>query len=96
MIRWLWITRPDRLVPPVLQVPSVLRGYYHDAFMEHVDLVAVVFPERSTPKVLFELIARHRPTILVNVPLVMRAMVTHPEAASADQSSGANAVWPPR
>ena len=31
--------------------------------------------ERSTPERLFDLIARHRPTILVNVPTMMRQMV---------------------
>jgi len=35
----------------------------------------IVFPERSTPERIFELIAEHRPTILVNVPTMMAQMI---------------------
>jgi acyl-coenzyme A synthetase/AMP-(fatty) acid ligase len=35
---------------------------------------------------MFELIAKHRPTILVNVPTMMSAMVAHPDAADQDLS----------
>ena len=35
----------------------------------------IVFPERTTPERIFELIARHRPSILVQVPTMMAAMV---------------------
>jgi acyl-coenzyme A synthetase/AMP-(fatty) acid ligase len=47
----------------------------------------VLFPERSTPEKIFELIARHRPTVLVNVPTMIKAMLAHPDAATADLSS---------
>jgi acyl-coenzyme A synthetase/AMP-(fatty) acid ligase len=36
---------------------------------------------------MFELIAAHRPTILVNVPTMMSAMVSHPLASAQDFSS---------
>src|SRR5690606_6503706 len=46
----------------------------------------VAFPERTTPERIFELIAWYRPTILVNVPTMMSAMVSHPDAARHDLS----------
>ena len=44
-----------------------------------VGATGVIFAERTTPELIFELIARHRPTILVNVPTMMQAMLDHPE-----------------
>jgi non-ribosomal peptide synthetase component F len=38
----------------------------------------IVFPERTTPERIFELVARHRPSILVQVPTMMAAMTAHP------------------
>jgi acyl-coenzyme A synthetase/AMP-(fatty) acid ligase len=46
----------------------------------------LIFPERTTADLIFELIARHRPTILVNVPTMMQAMLDHPSAATQDLS----------
>jgi acyl-coenzyme A synthetase/AMP-(fatty) acid ligase len=46
----------------------------------------LIFAERTTPELIFELIARHRPTILVNVPTMMQAMLDHPGAADQDLS----------
>ena len=43
-----------------------------------VGAAGIVFPERSTPERIFELIAEHRPTILVNVPSMMAQMLGHP------------------
>jgi len=71
----------------VLPVPKLFFGYARDLaalFPFGVGAAGVVFPERSTPERLFELIARHRPTILVNVPTMMSAMVNHPTAAEQD------------
>jgi acyl-coenzyme A synthetase/AMP-(fatty) acid ligase len=45
-----------------------------------------VFAERTTPELVFELIERHRPTILVQVPTMMRAMLDHPGASARDLS----------
>jgi acyl-coenzyme A synthetase/AMP-(fatty) acid ligase len=44
----------------------------------------LIFAERTTAELIFELIARHRPTILVNVPTMMQAMLDHPGAAAQD------------
>jgi benzoate-CoA ligase family protein len=78
--------REDDLVLPV---PKLFFGYGRDAtalFTFGVAATGIVFPERSTPERLFELIARHRPTILVQVPSMMRAMVDHPTADTQDLS----------
>ncbi len=44
-------------------------------------------PERTTAEGLFDLIVKYRPTILLNVPTMMRAMLKSPAAATADLSS---------
>jgi benzoate-CoA ligase family protein len=78
--------QPDDVVLPV---PKLFFGYGRDAtalFTFGVGAAGIVFPERSTPERLFELIARHRPTILVQVPSMMRAMVDHPSAGGQDLS----------
>jgi benzoate-CoA ligase family protein len=74
----------------VLSVPKLFFGYARDAaalFTFGVGAAGIVFPERSTAERLFELIARHRPTILVHVPSMMRMMVGHPDAVRQDLSS---------
>nr|WP_157527917.1 benzoate-CoA ligase family protein [Kibdelosporangium sp. MJ126-NF4]CEL16644.1 Benzoate-CoA ligase [Kibdelosporangium sp. MJ126-NF4]CTQ89004.1 Benzoate-CoA ligase (EC 6.2.1.25) [Kibdelosporangium sp. MJ126-NF4] len=79
--------RPDDVVLPV---PKLFFGYARDLaalFPFGVGAAGIVFPERSTVETLFELIARHRPTILVNVPTMMSAMVSHPSASEQDFSS---------
>jgi benzoate-CoA ligase family protein len=71
----------------VLPVPKLFFGYARDLAALYpfgVGGAGVVFPERTTPERIFGLIARHRPTILVNVPTMMSAMVAHPEAAEQD------------
>ncbi|GII02087.1 benzoate-CoA ligase family protein [Planobispora takensis] len=78
---------PDDIVLPV---PKLFFGYARDLtalFPFGAGAAGVVFPERSTPERIFELIAEHRPTILVNVPTMMSAMLAHPEAARQDLSS---------
>ena len=37
----------------------------------------VLFPGRCTPEALFERIARHRPTVLINVPTMIQQMLAH-------------------
>ncbi|WP_116046606.1 benzoate-CoA ligase family protein [Amycolatopsis palatopharyngis] len=74
----------------VLAVPKLFFGYARDLvalFPFAVGATGIVFPERSTPELIFELIERHRPSILVNVPTMMSAMAAHPRAADADLSS---------
>jgi acyl-coenzyme A synthetase/AMP-(fatty) acid ligase len=51
-----------------------------------VGAAGIVFPERTTPERIFELIERRRPTILVNVPTMMAQMLAHPDAERADLS----------
>ena len=66
----------------VLPVPKLFFGYARDLAALYpfgVGAAGVVFPERATPDRIFELVARHRPTILVNVPTMMRAMLEQPE-----------------
>ena len=41
------------------------------------------FSRASTPEKIFELIAEHRPTVLVNVPTMMAQMVGHPNTISS-------------
>jgi benzoate-CoA ligase family protein len=74
----------------VLPVPKLFFGYPRDMaalFTFGVGAAGVVFPERSTPQLIFDLIERYRPTILVNVPTMMSAMLDLPEAAERDLSS---------
>ena len=73
----------------VLPVPKLFFGYARDLTALYpfgVGAAGIVFPERSTPERIFELIAEHRPTILVNVPTMMAQMLNHPDAASQDLS----------
>jgi benzoate-CoA ligase family protein len=73
----------------VLPVPKLFFGYARDLaalFPFGVGAAGVVFPERSTPERIFDLVERHRPTILVNVPTMMSAMLAHPSAGSRDLS----------
>ncbi|HWM03446.1 MAG TPA: benzoate-CoA ligase family protein [Actinophytocola sp.] len=73
----------------VLPVPKLFFGYARDLAALYpfgVGGAGIAFPERTTAERVFELIARHRPTILVNVPTMMSAMVAHPDAAAQDLS----------
>jgi benzoate-CoA ligase family protein len=74
----------------VLPVPKLFFGYARDAatlFTFGVGAAGIVFPERSTPQLLFDLIERHRPTIMVQVPTMMSAMLEHPGGRERDLSS---------
>ncbi len=73
-----------------LSVPKLYFGYATGAnllFPFSVGAAAVLFPERCTADVLFEKIARFRPTILVNVPTMVNQMVSHPDAGKQDLRS---------
>lgn len=72
-----------------LSVPKLYFGYATGSnllFPFAVGGAAVLFPERCTADVVFEKIARFRPTVLVNVPTMINQMVTHPDAARRDLS----------
>ena len=71
----------------VLPVPKLFFGYARDLTALYpfgVGAAGIVFPERTTSERIFELVAEHRPTILVNVPTMMAQMVTHPDARTHD------------
>ncbi len=73
-----------------LSVPKLFFGYATGSnlfFPFSVGASAVLFPEHPTPEVVFEKIARHRPTILINVPTLINRMVGHPDASARDLSS---------
>jgi acyl-coenzyme A synthetase/AMP-(fatty) acid ligase len=72
-----------------LSVPKLFFGYATGCnllFPFSVGGSAILFPERCTADLLFEKIARHRPTILVNVPTMVKKLLDHPEAARQDLS----------
>jgi benzoate-CoA ligase family protein len=48
---------------------------------------ALIFPEKATPERIFELLRKHRPTVLTAVPTAISAMVAAPGASAADFSS---------
>jgi benzoate-CoA ligase family protein len=73
----------------VLPVPKLFFGYARDLaalFPFGAGATGVIFAARTTPELIFELIRHHRPTILVNVPTMMQAMLDHPSAAQQDLS----------
>jgi benzoate-CoA ligase family protein len=84
--RVLGLTADDRVLP----VPKLFFGYARDLtalFNFGVGGAGIVFPERSTPEKLFELIEQFRPTIMVQVPTMINEMANHPQAARYDLSS---------
>ncbi len=48
---------------------------------------AAIFPEKATPERIFDLIGRHRPTVLTAVPTAINAMVSSPDVSGVDFSS---------
>lgn len=62
-----------------LSVPKLFFGYATGSnllFPFHFGGTAVLFPDKPTPERLFELVERHRATILVNVPTMIAQMAT--------------------
>jgi len=73
----------------VLPVPKLFFGYARDLTALYpfgVGAAGIVFPDRTTPERIFELVGQHHPSILVQVPTMMAAMTAHPEAARQDLS----------
>lgn len=71
-----------------LSVPKLYFGYATGSnlfFPLSVGGSAALFPEHPTAEVLFDQIARHRPTILINTPKMVAAMIE--AGAGADLSS---------
>ena len=72
-----------------ISVPKLYFGYALGSnlfFPFSVGGSAVLFEERCTAEALFARIARHRPTVLVNVPTMVNRMVSHAAAAEQDLS----------
>ena len=72
-----------------ISVPKLHFGYATGSnlfFPLSAGASAVLFPERCTADEIFAQIARHRPTILVNVPTMVNRMVSHPDAGRQDLS----------
>lgn len=72
-----------------LSVPKLYFGYATGAnliFPMAAGGSTILFADRPTPEKLFELIAEHRPTILINVPTIINRMVNHPQATQQDLS----------
>ncbi|HET6373086.1 MAG TPA: benzoate-CoA ligase family protein [Candidatus Polarisedimenticolia bacterium] len=72
-----------------LSVPKLFFGYATGTnlmFPFAAGGTAVLFPDRSTPETIFEMIARHRPTVLTSVPTMINAMLEHPNAKANDLS----------
>ena len=66
-----------------LSVPKLFFGYATGSnliFPFSVGATAILFSEKCTPEALFALIAKHRPTILINVPTMVHQMTSHPKA----------------
>jgi len=77
---------PDDII---LRVPKLFFHYVRDNGMNwpmRQGASFIIYPQKATPELIFELIAKYRPTVLDNVPTMMRAMVEHPLAQSADLS----------
>ena len=73
----------------VLRVPKLFFHYSRDHLFWslHNGAASVVFEERTSTKGVFDLIAKTKPTVLVNVPTMMRAMIQTPKEQRPDMSS---------
>ncbi len=68
-----------------LSVPKLYFGYATGSnlfFTFAAGGTSVLFPEPVTADLLFDKIASHRPTVLVNVPTMVQKLVSHPRAAA--------------
>jgi benzoate-CoA ligase family protein len=73
-----------------MSVPKLFFGYAMGSnlfFPFSVGASCCLFPEKASADAVFAAIARHRPTVLVNVPTLIQQMVSHPDAAAQDLSS---------
>jgi len=78
--------RPD---DTILAVPKLIFTYAlgdNFLFPFSVGATCIIFPGRSTPKTIFNLIEKYCPTILINVPTMINAMLAYPEKENFDLS----------
>ena len=74
----------------MLNVPKLFFHYAHDLGLNYPLKAGggvILFPERTTPQVIFKLAKHYKPTLLLNVPTMMRAMLQAPREDHADLSS---------
>ena len=67
----------------VLRVPKLFFHYSRDLGMQfplRAGAALILSPERTTARLIFALVERYRPTVLINVPTMMREMLQVPEA----------------
>jgi benzoate-CoA ligase family protein len=77
---------PDDIVYPV---PKLFFHYARDLGMNwplRAGSSVVLWPERSTVESVFECLFKYKPTIMLNVPTMMRAMLQSPLVKDADLS----------
>ncbi len=73
-----------------IAVPKLYFGYATGSnlfFPFSVGGSSILFADHPTPAILFDQIARHHPTIMINVPSMIGAMLDHPGASDRDLSS---------
>jgi benzoate-CoA ligase family protein len=74
----------------VLNIPKL---FFHYARLNGLDVPlragasVVLFPERTTADLIFKLVDKHKVTVLLNVPTMMRTMLQTPESQRRDLSS---------
>lgn len=73
----------------VLSVPKLFFHYAQIATLYTLKVGGglVLFSERTTPELIFKLVEKYRPTLLTNVPTMMRAMLQAPKEERRDLSS---------
>jgi len=74
----------------ILPVPKLFFGYALTGTILHpfrVGAAAVLSPERTTAKRIFELAEQYKPTILIQVPSMMRKMLQTPKEERTDLST---------
>jgi benzoate-CoA ligase family protein len=73
----------------ILSVPKLFFHYARDPgmlFPLRNGASVIVSRERTTAALIFDLIRKHRPTVLLNVPTMMRSMIQTPEHQRSDLS----------
>lgn len=73
----------------VLRVPKLFFHYSRDLgflFAIRSGAAVILTEKRTTSDLIFDLIAKHRPSVLINVPTMMRAMIRTPVEDRADLS----------
>jgi acyl-coenzyme A synthetase/AMP-(fatty) acid ligase len=74
----------------VLRVPKLFFHYSRDLGMNWAlreGAAVALFSEKTTAKAIFEMVEKHKPTVLINVPTMMRAMIKTLQKDRTDLSS---------